>query len=113
MQQLTVATVNRGVIGDGGTKTTNQHIAGLRPVRTDPVKSRHLQIIQIEILALIPPVLFPPKIRHLNTDQMVSVTEQCVAVVHTMRKTSPGQVRHAAEFMNLIVADQPPRERRL
>lgn len=101
------------MVGDRCTKTANQHIARLRPVRAHLIKSVRFKVIQIEVLAFIPPVFLAAKIRQINTGQMVGITEKCVAVVHAMLKLTASKVRHAAEFMNFIVADQPPRKRRL
>lgn len=109
VQQFTVAAVNRRMVRNGRTKAANQYIAGLRTGCADTVKSRRLQVVQIEIFSLIPPVVLPVKIRHIHPRQMVRVAEQRVTVRHTMRKLPPGQVRHAAEFINPLITDQPPR----
>lgn len=101
------------MIGDRCTKTANQHIARLRPVRAHLVKSVRFKVIQVEIFILIPPVFLAMKIRQINAGQMVGIAEKCVAVVHAMLKLTASKVRHAAEFMNFIVADQPPRKLRL
>ncbi len=110
MQQLSVAAVNRCVVRNGGTKAANQHVAGLRTGCADPVKSRRLQIIQIEIVTMPPPVVVPVKIRHINPRQMIGITEQRVTVKNPMFKLSSGQVWHTAEFMYLAGAYQPPRQ---
>ncbi len=80
MQQLSVAAVNRCVVRNGGAKAANQHVAGLRTGCADTVKSRRLQIIQIEIVTMPPPVVVPVKIRHINPRQMIGITEQRVTV---------------------------------
>ncbi len=108
MQQLSVAAVNRCVVRNGGAKAANQHVAGLRTGCADTVKPRRLQIIQIEIVTMPPPVVVPVKIRHINPRQMIGITEQRVAVRHAMLKLPPGQVWHAAEFMYPVITDQPP-----
>lgn len=99
MQQLSVAAVNRCVVRNGGAKAANQHVAGLRTGCADTVKSRRLQIIQIEIVTMPPPVVVPVKIRHINPRQMIGITEQRVTVKNPMFKLSSGQVWHTAEFM--------------
>ncbi len=38
----------------------------------DTVKPRRLQIIQIEIVTMPPPVVVPVKIRHINPRQMIA-----------------------------------------
>lgn len=110
MQQLSVAAVNRCVVRNGGAKAANQYVAWLRTGCADPVKSRRLQIIQIEIVTMPPPVVIPVKIRHINPRQMIGITEQRVTVKNPMFKLSPGQVWHTAEFMYLAGAYQPPRQ---
>lgn len=110
MQQLSVAAVNRCVVRNGGAKAANQHVAGLRTGCADTVKSRRLQIIQIEIVTMPPPVVVPVKIRHINPRQMIGITEQRVTVKNPMFKLSSGQVWHTAEFMYLVGAYQPPRQ---
>lgn len=110
MQQLSVAAVNRCVVRNGGAKAANQHVAGLRTGCADTVKSRRLQIIQIEIVTMPPPVVVPVKIRHINPRQMIGITEQRVTVKNPMFKLSSGQVWHTAEFMYLAGAYQPPRQ---
>lgn len=101
------------MVGDRCAKTANQYIARLRPVRAHLVKSVDFKVIQIEVMAFIPPVFFAVKIRQVNTGKMVGVAEQRVAVVHAVLKLTACKMRHAAVFMNFIVADQPPRKRRL
>ncbi len=110
MQQLSVAAVNRCVVRNGGAKAANQHVAGLRTGCADTVKPRRLQIIQIEIVTMPPPVVVPVKIRHINPRQMIGITEQRVTVKNPMFKLSSGQVWHTAEFMYLAGAYQPPRQ---
>lgn len=110
MQQLSVAAVNRCVVRNGGAKAANQHVAGLRTGCTDTVKSRRLQIIQIEIVTMPPPVVVPVKIRHINPRQMIGITEQRVTVKNPMFKLPSGQVWYTAEFMYLAGAYQPPRQ---
>lgn len=110
VQQFAVAAVNRGMVGNRGTKTTNQNVSGLCLCGIHAVKTGRLQIIQIEIISLLPPVLPPRKIRHLNTRQMVRIAEQGVTVRHAMLKCPPGEKRHAAKFVYPVIADQPPRQ---
>lgn len=110
MQQLSVAAVNRCVVRNGGAKAANQHVAGLRTGCADTVKPRRLQIIQIEIVTMPPPVVVPVKIRHINPRQMIGITEQRVTVKNPMFIMPSGQVWHTAEFMYLAGAYQPPRQ---
>ncbi len=59
---------------------------------------------------MTPPVIPAMKIRHLNSRQMISVPEQRVTVRHPVLKAPPGQMWHAAEFMEHPTAEQPPRQ---
>ena len=70
------------------------------PLTTAPDTARGLQIIQIEILTVTPPVILTMKIRHLNPRQMVSIPEQRVTVRHPVLKAPPGKMRHTAELVN-------------
>ena len=110
MQQLTITAVNRGMIGNRRTKTTHQNVSGLCLCGIHPVKACRLQIIQIQILSLLPPVLPPRKIRHLNPRQMVRIAEKGVTVRHTILKSPPGEERHATKCVYPVIADQPPRQ---
>lgn len=109
MQQLSVAAVNRCVVRNGGAKAANQHVAGLRTGCADTVKSRRLQIIQIEIVTMPPPVVVPVKIRHINPRQMIGITEQRVTVKTPCLNCRP--VRCGTQ-RNLCTAGayQPPRQ---
>ncbi len=108
MKQFTVAAVNGSMVGYRCAKAAQQDIACLCRGQGHPVKTSGLHIVQIQVLAIAPPLILAVKIRHLNPRQMVCIPEQRVTVRHPVFKTTPGQVRHTAEFMNVPPADQPP-----
>ncbi len=108
MKQFTVAAVNGSMVGYRCAKAAQQDIACLCRGQGHPVKTSGLHIVQIQVLAIAPPLILAVKIRHFNPRQMISIPEQRVTVRHTVFKTTPGQVRHTAEFMNVPPADQPP-----
>lgn len=108
MKQFTVAAVNGSMVGYRCAKAAQQDIACLCRGQGHPVKTSGLHIVQIQVLAIAPPLILAVKIRHFNPRQMISIPEQRVTVRHTVFKTTPGQVRHTAEFMNVSPADQPP-----
>lgn len=101
------------MIGGRCAKATDKNVAWLHLIRANLIKTVCLQVIQVEVFTFIPPVFFTMEIRQINPGQMVSITEKRVTVVHTMLKLPARKVRHAAEFINLVVTDQPPRKRRL
>ncbi|STM33259.1 Uncharacterised protein [Escherichia coli] len=108
MKQFTVAAVNGGMISHRCAEAAQQDIARLCRGQGHPVKARCLHIVQVKVLTVAPPVILTVKIRHINACQMVCIPEQGVTVRHPVRKTSPGQVWHTAEFVNVTPADQPP-----
>ncbi len=108
MKQLTVAAVNGGMVRYRSTKAAQQNIARLCRGQGHPVKARSLHIVQVQVLAVAPPVILAMKIRHFSPRQMISIPEQGVTVRHPVFKAPSGQVRNAAEFVNVTPADQPP-----
>ncbi|STK65394.1 Uncharacterised protein [Escherichia coli] len=108
MKQFTVAAVNGGMIGHRCAKAAQQDIARLCRGQGHPVKARCLHIVQVQVLTVAPPLILTVKIRHLNPRQMVCIPEQGVTVRHPVFKAPSGQVRNAAEFVNVTPADQPP-----
>ncbi|GDP16546.1 hypothetical protein BvCmsNSP012_02182 [Escherichia coli] len=108
MKQVTVATVNGGMIRHRCAKAAQQDIACLCRGQGHPAKASGLHIVQVQVLAVAPPVILAMKIRHLNPRQMVCIPEQGVTVRHTVFKAPSGQVRHTAEPVNFTPADQPP-----
>ncbi|CTT67065.1 Uncharacterised protein [Escherichia coli] len=108
VKQFTVAAVNGGMIGHRCAKAAQQDIARLCRGQGHPVKARCLHIVQVQVLTVAPPLILTVKIRHLNPRQMVCIPEQGVTVRHPVLKAPSGQVRNAAEFVNVTPADQPP-----
>ncbi len=108
MKQFTVAAVNGGMISHRCAEAAQQDIARLCRGQGHPVKARCLHIVQVKVLTVAPPVILTVKIRHINACQMVCIPEQRVTVRHPVRKAPSGQVRNAAEFVNVTPADQPP-----
>ncbi len=108
MKQFTVAAVNGGMISHRCAEAEQQDIARLCRGQGHPVKAGDRHIVQVKVLTVAPPVILTLKIRHINSRQMVGIPEQRVTVRHPVFKTTPGQVRHTAEFMNVPPADQPP-----
>ncbi len=108
MKQFTVAAVNGSMVGYRCAKAAQQDIACLCRGQGHPVKPGGLHIVQIQVLAIAPPLILAVKIRHLNPRQMVCIPAQRVTVRHPVFKTTPGQVRHTAEPVNFAPADQPP-----
>lgn len=113
MKNLAITAINRRVIRHRRSKTAQQHIAGQRLIRGYPVKSFPFHIVKVVVFAVVPPVIFTRIISKLDAGQMVCIPDQGPAVHYTVLKLAACQMRHAAEFMNFIVADQPPRKRRL
>ncbi|BDQ92319.1 hypothetical protein PV0197_1897 [Escherichia coli] len=108
MKQFTVAAVNGGMIGHRCAKAAQQDIARLCRGQGHPVKAGDRHIVQVKVLTVAPPVILTHKIRQRYPRQMVCIPEQGVTVRHPVLKTTPGQVRHTAEFVNFPPADQPP-----
>ncbi len=108
MKQFTVAAVYGGMIGHRCAKAAQQDIARLCGRQGNPVKTSRLHIVQVQVLTIAPPVILTLKIRHINSRQMVCIPEQGVTVRHPVLKAPSRQVRHAAEFVNVTPADQPP-----
>ncbi|GEH09918.1 hypothetical protein ECEH2246_02161 [Escherichia coli O145:H28] len=108
VKQLTVATVNGGMVRYRSTKAAQQNIARLCRGQGHPVKACDRHIVQVKVLTVAPPVILTLKIRHINSRQMVCIPEQRVTVRHPVFKAPSGQVRNAAEFVNVTPADQPP-----
>ncbi len=108
MQQLAVTTVNGGMIRHRSTKAAQQHIACLCRGRRHPAKAVFRQVVQVQVLAVAPPVILAMKIRHFSPRQMISIPEQRVTVRHPVLKAPSRQMWHTAEFVNVTPADQPP-----
>ncbi len=108
MKQLTVAAVNGGMVRYRSTKAAQQNIARLCRGQGHPVKAGDRHIVQVKVLTVAPPVILAMKIRHFSPRQMVCIPEQGVTVRHPVLKAPSRQVRHAAEFVNVTPADQPP-----
>ncbi len=108
MKQLTVAAVNGGMVRYRSTKAAQQNIARLCRGQGHPVKAGDRHIVQVQVLAVAPPVILAMKIRHINSRQMVCIPEQRVTVRHPVLKAPSCQMWHTAEFMNFPPADQPP-----
>lgn len=108
VKQVTVATVNGGMIRHRCAKAAQQNIACLCTGRRHPVKAVFRQVVQVQVLTVAPPVILTHKIRQRYPRQMVSIPEQGVTVRHTVFKAPSGQVRHTAEPVNVTPADQPP-----
>ncbi len=100
MKQFTVAAVYGGMIGHRCAKAAQQDIARLCRGQGHPVKTSRRHIVQVKVLTVAPPVILTLKIRQRYPRQMVCIPEQGVTVRHPVLKTTPGQVRHTAEFMN-------------
>ncbi len=108
MKQFTVAAVNGGMISHRCAEAAQQDIARLCRGQGHPVKAGDRHIVQVQVLAVAPPVILAMKIRHINSRQMVCIPEQRVTVRHPVLKAPSCQMWHTAEFMNFPPADQPP-----
>ena len=108
MKQFTVAAVNGSMVGYRCAKAAQQDIACLCRGQGHPVKTSGLHIVQIQVLAIAPPLILAVKIRHINSRQMVGIPEQRVTVRHPVLKAPSCQMWHTAEFVNVTPADQPP-----
>ncbi len=108
MKQFTVAAVNGGMISHRCAEAAQQDIARLCRGQGHPVKAGDRHIVQVQVLAVAPPVILAMKIRHFSPRQMISIPEQRVTVRHPVLKAPPCQMWHTAEFVNVTPADQPP-----
>ncbi len=89
VKQLTVAAVNGGMVRYRSTKAAQQNIARLCRGQGHPVKAGDRHIVQVQVLAVAPPVILAMKIRHINSRQMVCIPEQRVTVRHPCSKRRP------------------------